>query len=310
MTDMISQFDKEEMDIIAQAQREQAEADAAMLKAAEAVDEAETKAEKPEVEADTKAATPPETTAPAEVDTATAVPAETAPAETGDLRAALRAARRNERHLKRELDRVRQDLERQAPAPAPASKKPDESVMRDVEAYAAPAAEYIKDLEAKYEELSKKVVNVPPAATEPVFMPEVIHDAQLQDVVDQIDDLSNWQHSAQHQRLWNAAKKMDDLLTDSPAWQGKPDKERLEEVVRRVKGEFVVGGTPPAPKKVPATAQDAARVIEATKASAAPVALGDLRGGVTPDHSTLPDYHQMVKNGATDEEIIASLGRG
>ncbi len=157
------------------------------------------------------------------------------------------------------------------------------------------------------QELSTKVSAAPAAQAEPLFVPEYIPDAALQAVVDEIDDLSDWQNSAKHQNLWNAAKKMDDLLAEAPAWRGKPDKERLEEVVRRVKQEFAEpAGT--AAHKSPATAADAARVIAAIPAAAAPVTIGDLRGGSTPDHSTIPDYHKMVRDGMTDEEIMASLG--
>lgn len=311
--DSTSQFDKDEMEIIAQAQREQAEADASMLKEAQAADDAEVPAQ-----AAATAAAPVAAPAQAEATPAAAPAAaqQEAPAavatekEGGDARAALRASRRAERLLRSELDRTRRELEeakKLAPAQAVTSKKPDDAVMRDVEAYAAPAAEYIKELEGKVQDLSTKVKEAPAATTaEPLFVPEYIPDAALQEIVDQIDDLSDWQNSAQHAKLWNAAKTMDSLLAEAPAWQGKPDKERLQEVVRRVKQEFAVAAAP-APK-TPATAADAARVIEAAPAAAAPVTIGDLRGGSTPDHSTTPDYRKMVRDGMTDEEIMASLG--
>ena len=178
--------------------------------------------------------------------------------------------------------------------------------MRDVEAYAAPAAEYIKELEGQVQELSTKVGAAPAAQAEPLFVPEYIPDAALQAVVDEIDDLSDWQNSASQQNLWTAAKKMDDLLAEAPAWRGKPDKERLQEVVRRVKQEFAEPAG--AAQKTRATAADAERVIAAIPAAAAPVTIGDLRGGSTPDHSTIPDYHKMARDGMTDEEIMASLG--
>lgn len=225
------------------------------------------------------------------------------------MRAALRAARRSERQTQLKLQQTLEELERvkkAAPATAPASKRPADDVMRDVEAYAAPAAEYIKELEGRVQELSTKVSAAPAPAAEPLFVPEYIPDAALQAVVDEIDDLSDWQNSAKHQNLWTAAKKMDDLLAEAPAWSGRPDKERLQEVVRRVKQEFAEpAGTAQKPQ---ATAADAARVIAALPAAAAPVTIGDLRGGSTPDHSTIPDYHQMVRDGMTDEEIMASLG--
>ncbi len=320
--DSTSQFDKEEMEIIAQAQREQAEADAAMLKAAQEADAAEAgmtpasaapAAAAPVAAPAPAAAAPAAAPAPADATQAVApAPAQTQVADKdgGDPRAALRAARRSERTLRAELERTRKELEEAKKTATPteaATKKPDDDVMRDVEAYAAPAAEYIRELEGKVQELSTKVKQAPAATTaEPEFVPEYIPDAALQEVVDQIDELSDWQNSAKHARLWQAAKTMDTLLADAPAWQGKTDKERLEEVVRRVKQEYGVAAAP-APKAT-ATSEDAARVIAAVQPAAAPVTIGDLRGGSTPNHSTTPDYRQMVRDGMTDEEIMASLG--
>lgn len=337
MLDSSAEFSKEEQQLLETAMREQADHDAAMLKEAEeearaneALGQSNATAAAPAqataqaaaapaaapaaAEGSTSAAPAPQAAAQA---TAAAAPAAQAPAaapatsqpEGGDARAALRASRREERKLRAELEKARTELEgfRKQVQPQDAkAKRPSDDVMRDVEAYAAPAAEYIAELERTTAELAAKVqTTAGTKAGDPVFTPEVILDAALQEAVDSIDELSDWQNSAQHAKLWDAAKKMDDLLTVMPAWAGKPDKERLQEVVRRVKADFT-GAQAPAPK-APATADDAKRVIDAIPAANAPVTIGDMRGGSAPSHSTIPDFRQMVRDGATDEEIMASL---
>ncbi len=337
MRDSTAEFDKEEMEILAAAQREQAEADAAMLKEAEEaaranealVQQTATAAAPAPAPAQAGAAAP--TPAPAAVEGATSAtpapatqaaqapaPAAQAPAaapttsqpDGGNARGALRAVRREARQLRAELEKAQKELEetRKLVQPQGAKgKRPSDEVMRDVEAYAAPAAEYIAELERTTAELSAKVQSAAGAKPgDPVFTPDYIDDPALQEAVDSIDDLSDWQNSAQHAKLWDAAKKMDALLVAMPAWEGKPDKERLEEVVRRVKQDFT-GAQAPA-QKAPATADDAKRVIDAIPAASAPVTIGDMRGGTAPSHSTIPDYRQMVRDGMTDEEIMASLG--
>lgn len=337
MLDSSAEFSNEEQQLLETAMREQADHDAAMLKEAEeearaneALGQSTATAAAPAQATAQAAAAPAAAPAAAEGSTsaapapqaaahapAAAVPAAQAPAaapatsrpEGGDARAALRAARREERKLRAELEKARIELDgfrKQAQPQDAKSKRPSDDVMRDVEAYAAPAAEYIAELERTTAELAAKVQTTAGTKTgEPVFTPEFIPDADLQEVVDSIDELSDWQNNAQYAKHWTAAKKMDDLLAVMPAWAGKPDKERLEEVVRRVKQEFT-GAQAPAPK-APATADDAKRVIDAIPAANAPVTIGDMRGGSAPSHSTIPDFRQMVRDGATDEEIMASL---
>lgn len=327
--DSTAEFDKDEMELLATAMREQAEADAAMVSEAEDADDAQGQDQATEAAA-TPAPAPAQASAtpapaPAAVETGTATaapdpatqsaqapaaPAQASQAEGGNARGALRAVRREARQLRAELEKAKTELEetrKLVQPPVAKGKRPSDDVMRDVEAYAAPAAEYIAELERATAELSAKVESTSGTKPgEPVSTPEYIPDAELQEVVDSIDELSDWQNSAQHAKLWDAAKKMDALLVQMPAWTGKPDKDRLEEAVRRVKQDFV-GAQPPA-RKAPATANDAKRVIDAIPAATAPVTIGDMRGGSTPSHSTIPDFRQMVRDGLSDEEIMASLG--
>ena len=102
-----------------------------------------------------------------------------------------------------------------------------------------------------------------------------------------------------------AAKAADAILVRSPAWEGKPLAERFAAAVALVNAQLAAPSkAAPAPK----TLEDAQRAIAAAP-NAAPGALtvGDLRGGATPDSSSIPDYHKMKASGMSDEDLIASL---
>jgi hypothetical protein len=229
-----------------------------------------------------------------------AQPADKEASTGGDLsvalkkdRNALRAARHDARQAQQEVERLRKELE-EARKAIPASRTEEDEVLAVLEEDLPQVAVIVKALKAEVQEL--KAANTPQkAAQPPAFVADTLPD-DLQEAVDQIDELADWQHN-QDQTLWNAAKRADELLFGLPAWRDKPLPERMAEVVRIVKQQASASTPAAAPARDPKqAARDAIN-----NAPRQPLAIGDLRGGAAPRASG-PNYGAM-----TDEEIIASL---
>lgn len=185
-----------------------------------------------------------------------------------------------------------------------APKRPDESVLKDVKEYAAPAAEYLEQLERENEALRKQTAAAAPAP-QAVFVPDQLPD-DIQDDVDSVPELLTWQTTPEGRDNWERAKALDIYLSTLPEWAGKPRTERFQHVVNEVKSK-VSAAPSPAPKPDPAAVAAAAIAAAPVVAAAPAVTIGDLRGGATPPSNSIPDYHAMAKAGASDEDIMAKL---
>lgn len=185
-----------------------------------------------------------------------------------------------------------------------APKRPDESVLKDVKEYAAPAAEYLEQLERENEALRKQAEGSAPAPQQPAFVPDRLPD-DIQDDVDSVPELLTWQTTPEGRDNWERAKALDIYLSTLPEWAGKPRTERFQHVVNEVKSKVSAAPSPttPDPAAVAAAAIAAAPVVAAAPA----VTIGDLRGGATPPSNSIPDYHAMAKAGMSDEDIMAKL---
>ena len=246
------------------------------------------------------------TTPPAESTAVTTetTPATPAPAEGGNPRAALRASRAGERKWRERAERAeRENADLRAKEPnTESSAKPDQELLEDVKTHAPKVTTYIDELEAENERLRQAAPKT--ATATPDFEPEVL-DQDTQDEVDQVPELAEWQASKDKQDLWRRAKAADALLSQHVDWADKPMAERFAEAVSQAKK---AAGLDKLTSAKPSASEEARRVIDASaRTVAAPIAIGDLRGNSAPATSSIPDYYKMVRDGKTDEDIIASL---
>jgi hypothetical protein len=258
----------------------------------------------PEDEQPPEAATP-ETAAPAQV--ATPEPAKEAPAATpaaeakpaeqpqGDVKAALRASRRAEARTRQELDKLKEEVEQ---------LRKGMPVAQDSQAITPDELETIKQdfplqhkLYLQQQELSRQLAETrqvaQPATTEE-FMP-IEFKPQVQELVDQVPDLLNWQHDPASQDKLTRAIAYDAALEKDPDWIGKPVLERFAEAVSRTKRAFGAAPTP-----VTTTRTDPAAVIAALPPTG-PRSISDFGGG-QPASAPSVDFSRM-----SDEEIMARL---
>lgn len=219
-------------------------------------------------------------------------------------RSALRAARRAERLARQRAEQLERELAELRSKSGTTDKADaeddtdDDVLLQDLEQDMPAVAAKFKRLKTQLEEAQAKLKEAPKANAEdePAFVPESLP-KELQAVVDEIDDLSDWQHDPRLQTQWELAKRVDGLLTAHPKWKDKPVAERLTEVVRRVKDELDSASSAPAPTKAPARRKPA--VIDDD--DDAPETLSGVRGGTSP-RNTEPDFSRM-----TDDQILASL---
>ena len=219
-------------------------------------------------------------------------------AEKGDVRAALRASRHAERRERERADRLERDLEalRSANPKEPDPAEDDISVaLQRLEVDVPQAAVVIKQLAKRIEGLqTQSAAKETPA--EPEFVPDSLP-AELQDAVDDVPQLLEWQTTREGQEKWALAKATDGLLFKHPAWKDKPAAERMAEVVRRVNQELAAS---------PATKPDAGqRPVIHDAPSRGIETLSDLRGGGMPITSQGPDFQRMK----SDEEVMAALAK-
>lgn len=218
-------------------------------------------------------------------------------------RSALRAARRAERLARQRAEQLERELAELRAKNGATDKDDagddtdDDVLLQDLEQDMPTVAAKFKRLKTQLEEAQARLKDVPKAQAEdePAFVPESLP-KELQAVVDEIDDLSDWQHDPRLQTQWELAKRVDGLLTAHPKWKDKPVAERLTEVVRRVKDELGSASSAPAPTQAPARRKPV--VIDDDDA---PETLSGVRGGTSP-RNTEPDYSRM-----SDDQIMASL---
>lgn len=229
----------------------------------------------------------------------------------GALQAARRDARRAEQRVERtarELDEARQQI-----ADLKAGKTPDSDELTE---------EKVADMEANFPDEGKKLrtafnrIQALEAKVPKAPEPQEPSDDPVQDAIDQVPMLLDWQHGDADK--FTRAVEHDAVLMKSPKWAGKPAVERFTEAARRVAEEYDL----PFPAKDASAQQKAAAKPAATPSNAAPAAvrktpetLSDFKGGAIPDHGTA-DVQKMAPtalldrmNGMTDAEIDAHLAK-
>ena len=226
----------------------------------------------------------------------------------GDARAALRASRRSEHRLRQDVNRL-QDQLKQAQAAIPAEVLGDDDLSaEDLEQAAdfplvAKLMRQNKALAEKVNAIAAQTQN-PSNTAEAEFLPPTLP-PELQDVVDDIPQLLQWQNDPD-QAAFELAKIEDQKLLLIPKWQGVTTAERFAEVTRRVAAELSDDAPAPAPAPTPAPAKrfDVDQQISMA-ARVRPNTLNDIGGGGgdTPKaDSTLSRFQTM-----SDEEMVNEL---
>ncbi|MBQ0917454.1 hypothetical protein KBW71_03295 [Hydrogenophaga aromaticivorans] len=244
--------------------------------------------------------------APVVVDAAPVVADAQPPAATeqpqGDVKAALRAARRSEARTKAELEKARQEIEELRKAvPVAASEQdftPEELASMQVD-FPAQYKLYVKQQELAKQIAETRAAVPQPATTSDEFQP-IEFNPVVQELVDQVPDLLTWQHDPSAQDKLKRAIAYDVSLQADPDWADKPLLERFAEAVERTKRAFGVKPVAPNPAAPPAHRTDPAAAIAALK-PAGPKSISDFGGGQPASAPTL-DYSRM-----TDEDVLASL---
>lgn len=207
------------------------------------------------------------------------------PKAQGDTRAALRAARRDAKRANERAQQLEQEVADLKAGKTPAATQVTDEELAELDENFPVAAKLAREVA----ELKAKLHTAPKAAPVDDFEP-VKYDPEIQELIDAVPELVNWQYDPKTQDRFHAAIEMDKYLMTLPDWKNKPFNERLVEVTRRVKADVAPGE----PKRDPQA------VIDALKTDG-PKRISDFKGGMQPDKST-PDYSKM-----SDEEILASL---
>lgn len=294
MNETHAAFDSEEQEILSQIV---ADEDGEM-QAADETPPADTTDEQAPAAAQPEAKT---TEASADVKPAEDKPAATPEKTEGNVSAALRASRRAEKRAKEELEKLRQENEQLRKA-APVAVEEQEFTPEELEAMKVDFPAQYK-LYIKQQALAKQLAETRAAAPQPAsnaeFQP-IEFTPEVQELVDQVPDLLNWQHDEASQEKLQRAIAYDRALQADPDWAGKSLLERFTEAAERTKRAF--GAVPPTPKKPAPAANrtDPAAAIAAIK-PAGPKGISDFGGG-QPASAPEVDFSKM-----SDEEIMARL---
>lgn len=204
-----------------------------------------------------------------------------------ERRSARQASARAER-AEKETERLKQEIE---DLRAGKSKDSDKLTEEEVQRMEADYPEEGKKLRAAFErtkELERQVAeHKPKDATE-----EEIGDDPVQEIIDQVPLLVEWQHDPKHADKWQRAIEIDNVMRTSPKWKEKPALDRFEHVTAMVAEEFDIevpgksAGTGKAsPEKTPAKPKpDPAKAAVDAAQRQTPSTLSDLKGGAVPDH--------------------------
>lgn len=235
--------------------------------------------------------------APAAAAPAPAAPA-TAPAD-GNVKAALRASRQQEKRLRDRVATLERENEALKSGQTPESTDLTDEELEDLKQNFP--AQYKVAMQAR--QLNERLRQQQQTEPREEFTP-TIYPPEVQEVIDQVPDLLAWQHDPQGQAKFARAVEYDQALAVDPDWKTKPVQERFAEAARRTKAAMEPPASTPAPSPAAAPAAaprtDPAQVI-ANAPTAGPKGLSDFRGGAPADAPQL-DFSRM-----SDADIMASL---
>lgn len=240
-----------------------------------------------------------ETPAPATAATPEAAP-EATPAPQGDTRAALRAARHAEKRLRDENQKLREEVEAIRQGKAPVDTQVTDAELAQLEEDFPLQAKIVRRQREIEQQLQQQHAAAQPA---PGFE-ALSYDPAVQEVIDSVPQLVNWQYDPAGQDKFARAIEYDKSLVIDPDWANKPIAERFAEAVRRTQAALAPATPAPTPSAAPAAARlDPATVI-ANAPAAGPKGISDFRGGAPASFSSV-NYAGM-----SDEDIMASLPAG
>lgn len=197
--------------------------------------------------------------------------------------AALQSERRAARTANARYEATARELEeaKQLIADMKAGKLPDEGVSEaDVIQMEEDFPDQGKKMRALYEQ-NKQLEASKPA---PKAQAEEVSDDPIQDAIDQVPLLVEWQHGDPEK--FERAQALDTALSGSRKWAGKPVIERFEHVAKLVAEEFDVPVVQTSSETKSKPSADPKKVIaQATRT--APNTLSDFKGGASPDHGNV-----------------------
>lgn len=231
----------------------------------------------------------------------------------GHRQAAARAER-----AEKEAERLKQEIDDLRAGKSPASNALTEEEVQQLETDFPERGATARKIFERNKELEQQI-----AATKPKEAPaDDIGDDPVQEVLDQVPLLVEWQHDPQHADKWQRSIELDNALINSPKWKGKPAIDRFTHVANLVADEFDIEVEKPQPAataaspKQPAAkpAPDPKKVVESAERQP-PSTLSDLKGGAIPDHGQV-DFGKLSPNAMlgrfmdmTPEEMDRQLAR-
>lgn len=223
---------------------------------------------------------------------------------------ALQAARRDSARAQREADEARQraaDLEKQLEN-LKAGKAPDGAetlTEAEVKQMEEDFPEHGKKMRAAFNQLQRLQQQ---AAHAPAPAAQEHADDPLQEAIDEVPLLVEWQTSAAHADKFQRAIAHDAVLKDSPKWKNKPLTDRFAEAARLTADEFDI---PYSTKQTSAPSPASAPAPDLQH----PNTLSDFKGGAVADHGQ-QDFGKMPATrmlnrfqSMSDEEIDAALAK-
>lgn len=230
--------------------------------------------------------------------------------------AALQAERRAARHERTARERaeqeaasLRQQIEDLKAGKTPAKESTNELSEEELAALAdnfpeaAKVVNQVKDLQAK-------VAKLTPAKAEPEAKTEAPADDPIQEAIDAVPLLLDWQTSDPEK--FARATAIDEVMKTSPKWRNKPLHERFEHVAKQVADEFDIPFTETPRATTPN--KDTATTKVSAAARTVPSTLSDFKGGAVDQADIrvdkLPPARAMARMSAmTDEEIDRHLSK-
>lgn len=231
---------------------------------------------------------------------ATGTPA-TPPPPQGDTRAALRAARHAEKRLRDENQRLTEELEALRAGKTPVDTEISDEELAQLEEDFPLQAKIVHQQRALVSRLAEQAkANEPPPEFEaPSYAPHI------QEVIDSVPQLVEWQFDPNAQDKFARAVEYDKALSLDPDWKSRNAADRFAEAARRTQAAF--GASPVTSSSLAANAAtpriDPAAALAAAQPSG-PKGISDFRGGA-PAANTGINF-----SGMSDEAIMASLPAG
>jgi len=213
----------------------------------------------------------------------------------GNVKAALRASRHQEKRLREQNATLQAELEALR-----AGKTPEESSelstqeLDDLKRDFPAQFKVWQETQVLKQQLQQQAPPPPPSEFQPRLAPP-----EVQVLIDEVPQLVQWQHDPAAQDKFDKAIEYDEALRHDPDWKGRTVVERFNEAARRAAA-ATGSSASPSPAAPAASRIDPAAAI-ASAPSIGPKGISDFPGGA-PGNAPKLDYTRM-----SDQDILASL---